>query len=61
MVDALAKRLVFRTLTKDHKQVVLTLLNRRADDPFTAKDADANYRMAPAVAIILDSPYHGTR
>ncbi len=61
MVDDLAKRLVFRTLTKDHKQVVLTLLERRADDPFTAKDADANYRMAPAVAIILDSPYHGTR
>ncbi len=61
MVDALAKRLVFRTLANAHKQVVLNLLDRRADDPFRDKDADATWRMAPAVAIILDSPYHGIR
>ena len=61
MVDALAKRLVFRTLANAHKQVVLNLLDRRADDPFRDKDADATWRMAPAVAIMLDSPYHGIR
>jgi hypothetical protein len=61
MVDALAKRLVFRPLSKTHKQVVLDLLERKASDPFRAKDAAATYRMAPAVAIILDSPYHGVR
>ena len=61
MVDALAKRLVFRTLSNEHKQVVLALLERQSSDRFTAQDARETYRIAPAVAIILDSPYHGVR
>ena len=61
MVDDLAKRLVFRELSKEHRDVVLSLLQRRAGDPFTANHADAHWLMAPAVAIILDSPYHGIR
>lgn len=61
MLDALSKRLVFRTLEDHHKKTILTFLDRRASDPFGRKDADATYRMAPAVALILDSPYHGVR
>jgi uncharacterized protein (DUF1800 family) len=61
MVDDLAKRLVFRTLSKEHKHVVLTFLGKKSGDRFTSRDAAANYQMAPAAAIILDSPYHGVR
>ncbi|MCZ3388991.1 MAG: DUF1800 domain-containing protein [Actinomycetia bacterium] len=61
MLDALARRLVFRTIEDRHKQVILTFLDRRASDSFDKQDADAVYRMGPAVALILDSPYHGVR
>ncbi len=61
MLDALARRLVFRTLEDRHKAVILDFLERRATDPFDKDDADAVHRMAPAVALILDSPYHGVR
>ena len=61
MLDALARRLVFRTMEDHHKKAILTFLERRATDPFDKQDADALYRMGPAVALILDSPYHGVR
>lgn len=61
MLDALARRLVFRTLEDHHKAVILRFLGRRATDPFDGHDADATYRMACAVALTLDSPYHGVR
>lgn len=61
MLDALARRLVFRSIEDHHKKVILTFLGRRASDPFDKQDAEAIYRMAPAVALILDSPYHGVR
>ncbi|MCZ3385632.1 MAG: DUF1800 domain-containing protein [Actinomycetia bacterium] len=61
MVDDLARRLVFRTIEDRHKKVILSFLDRRASDPFDRRDAEALYRMGPAVALILDSPYHGVR
>lgn len=61
MLDALARRLVFRTMEDRHKKVILSFLDRRASDPFDRQDAEALYRMGPAVALILDSPYHGVR
>ncbi len=61
MIDALSRRLVFRTIESHHKKAILTFLGRRASDPFDREDAAATYRMAPAVALILDSPYHGVR
>jgi len=61
MIDALARSLVFRTLEDRHKKVILDFLEVRASDPFDKRDAGATHRMAPAVALILDSPYYGVR
>lgn len=61
MLDDLARRLVFRTLDSHHKRVILEFLDVRSTDPFEKRDADARHKMAPAVALILDSPYYGVR
>jgi uncharacterized protein (DUF1800 family) len=60
-VDALSRRLVFRPMDDRHKQVVLDFLAVRANDSFDRTDAESRHRMAPVVALILDSPYHGVR
>ena len=61
MLDALSRRLVFRTLEDRHKKVILRFLDVAATDAFDRRDADARHKMAPAVALILDSPYHEVR
>ena len=60
-IDALSKRLVFRVMEDRHRRVILDFLDVNASEPFDRKDADAQFKMAPAVALILDSPYHGVR
>ncbi len=61
LVDVLAKRLVFRTLRPEHQQVVLDFLEKQASDPLTSTSAAVTWRLAGAVALVLDSPYHGMR
>jgi uncharacterized protein (DUF1800 family) len=61
MVDALAERLVFRTLAPTHKQAVLTFLGRAASDPLTSDSEAVRWRLPYVVALILDSPYHAVR
>ncbi|MFL6286846.1 MAG: DUF1800 domain-containing protein [Actinomycetes bacterium] len=61
MLDALSRQLVFRTLEDRHKKVILRFLDVTASDAFDRRDADARHKMAPAVALILDSPYHEVR
>jgi uncharacterized protein (DUF1800 family) len=61
LVDALAKRLVFRTLTPAHRAAVLTFLGRAASDPVTSTSEVVGWRLPYVVALILDSPYHWLR
>lgn len=61
MVDALAKRLVFRPLAATHKQAVLTFMGRAASDPLTSDSEVVRWRLPYVVALILDSPYHAVR
>jgi hypothetical protein len=61
LVDALAKRLVFRTLAAPHRQAVLAFLGRSASDPLDADDEAVRWRLPYLVALILDSPYHWVR
>ena len=61
MVDALAKRLVFRTLAPTHRQAVLDFLGRAGSDPLTSDSEAVRWRLPYVVALILDSPYHAVR
>ncbi|MGZ8631260.1 MAG: DUF1800 domain-containing protein [Actinomycetota bacterium] len=61
LVDALAKRLVFRTLTPSHRAAVLSFLERPASDPLDEDDAAVGWRLPYLVALILDTPSHGIR
>ncbi|MEO8106742.1 MAG: DUF1800 domain-containing protein [Actinomycetes bacterium] len=61
MVDALAKRLVFRTLAPPHKQAILSFLGRSASDPLDSDSEAVRGRLDSVVALILDSPYHWVR
>ena len=61
LVDALARRLVFRTLAQPHKQAVLGFLGRSASDPLDADSEAVRWRLPYLVALILDSPYHWVR
>jgi hypothetical protein len=60
MVDALAQRLVFRKLAGAKKAAVLEFLGKQASSPLTETDV-ADNRLASAVALILDTPYHAVR
>jgi hypothetical protein len=60
-VDALAKRLVFRKLATEHRQAVLDFLEVNENTPLDANDAAVRWRLASAIALILDSPYHQVR
>jgi hypothetical protein len=61
LVDALAKRLVFRTLSTAHRDAVLGFLGRSASDPLDSGDAAVGWRLPYLVALILDSPYFWVR
>ena len=61
LVEALAQRLVFRSLAPVHKQAVLGFLGHAASDPLSADDAAVGWRLPYVVALILDSPYHWVR
>lgn len=61
LVDALARRLVFRTLAAPHRQAVLGFLGRSASDPVTSSSEAVGWRLPYLVALILDSPYHWIR
>lgn len=61
MVDVLAERLVFRTLTPTHRQAVLSFLGRTASDPLNSDSEAVRWRLPYVVALILDSPYHSVR
>jgi hypothetical protein len=61
LVDALAKRLVFRTLPPAHRAAILGFLERAAGDPLDEEDAAVDWRLPYVVALILDSPSHGIR
>lgn len=61
LVDALARRLLFRTMTAQHKKVVLAFIERSANDVVHADDAALTWRFPYLVALILDSPYNAVR
>ena len=61
LVDAVAKKLVFRKLATTHRDAVLTFLGKTADSPLAKGDAAVTWRLPYLVALILDSPYHGIR
>lgn len=61
LVDALAQRLVFRTLAPQHKQAILTFLGRDGSDPCNSDSEVVRWRLPYVVALILDSPYHAVR
>ena len=61
LVDALAKRLVFRTMPPAHRDAVLGFLGRSAGDPVNRDSEALGWRLPYLVALILDSPYHEVR
>jgi uncharacterized protein (DUF1800 family) len=61
LVDALAKRLVFRTLAPKHKSAVLKFLGKNSATPLSTSDAAVGWRLPYVIALILDSPYHAVR
>jgi uncharacterized protein (DUF1800 family) len=61
LVDALAKRLVFRTLSTPHRDAVLGFLGKTAGDTLNRDSEALGWRLPYLVALILDSPYHEIR
>lgn len=61
LIQALAERLVFRTLAAPHRDALLAFLGRTATDPITPSSEAVGWRLPYLVALILDSPYHGIR
>jgi len=61
LVDAVAKRLVYRKLATAHRDTVLTFLGKTNGDALDKTDAAVTWRLPYLVALILDSPYHGIR
>ena len=61
LVDALAKRLVFRTLPAAQRDAVLAFLGVAAATPLDEDDAAVGWRLPYLVALILDTPSHGIR
>jgi uncharacterized protein (DUF1800 family) len=61
LVDALAKRLVFRKLSTAHRDSVLQFLGRSASAPLHKDDEAVGWRLPYVVALILDSPYFWVR
>ena len=62
LVDELTKRLVFRKLSAAHRAAVLAFIGKAASDVPSGGDPFLqDWRFPYLVALILDSPYHGTR
>jgi hypothetical protein len=61
LVNKLAERLVFRSLTSAHRDAVLGFLGRSAGDSLSEDDEAVGWRLPYLVALILDSPYHLVR
>ncbi len=61
LVDALARKLVFRALTASHRKAVLGFIGRRPGDPLSGGDDAVGWRLPYLVSLILDSPYHMVR
>jgi hypothetical protein len=61
LVDVLAQRLVFRTLSAAHRDAVLGFLGKAANDTLNRDSEALGWRLPYLVALILDSPYHEVR
>jgi hypothetical protein len=61
LVDALSKRLLFRTMSKAHRDAVLGFLGVNATTRLSADSEAVTWRLSSVVALILDSPYHQVR
>lgn len=61
LVDALAKRLIFRKLSGPHKGAVLSFLGTAGSAPVDSDSAAVNWRLPYVVALILDTPYFWVR
>lgn len=61
LVDALARRLTFRTLAAAHRAAVLSFLAARASTPLRSDSAAVTWRLGELMTVILDSPYHAVR
>jgi uncharacterized protein (DUF1800 family) len=61
LVQALAKALVFRRLSRARRDAVLALVGRSAGDALSPDDAAVGWRLPYLVSSILDSPYHAIR
>jgi hypothetical protein len=61
LIEALAKRLLFRTMSKAHRDAVLGFLGVSANTPLTADSEAMTWRLSSVVALILDSPYFQVR
>ena len=61
LVDALARRLVFRTLHPTHKAAILTFLGKNTASPLTPDSEAIGWRLPYVAALILDTPYHAVR
>ncbi len=61
LVEALAKRLVFRTLPEKQRNAICGFLGVSANTPLTADSAAVGWRLPYVMALILDTPSHGIR
>jgi uncharacterized protein (DUF1800 family) len=61
LVQALARRLVFRSLPAVQRDAVLSLVGKAAGDPLHKQDEAVTWRLPYLISLILDSPYHAIR
>jgi len=61
LVQALAKRLMYRSLPAVQRDAVLSLVGKVAADPLHRKDEAVKWRLPYLMALILDSPFHAIR
>ena len=61
VVDALSRRVVHRTMRSSHRAALLAFMGKAATAKPKATDGALTWRLPYAVALLLDSPYHGYR
>jgi hypothetical protein len=61
LIDALGRRLAFRTPSDEHRDAVLGFIGRAAGDPLSEDDEAVGWRLPYLAALVLDSPYHEVR
>ena len=61
LIDALARRVVYRPLRADHRAAVLTFMGKTASAKPKSTDQILTWRFPYLVALLLDSPYHEYR